>query len=766
MSAPKYTIFGSNASSSAGVVDKATAVSSWSTATAPGSFASTGILAACYGNGLFIVGGGTPDIGPIGAKSVDTSSWSTVDFTAWAIEGVNALLWDGSQYIASSGGQDHAVATSPDGTTWTPRATFLYYGGDTSNNIADTWGLAVSPGGQRIVVANSGQLNTSPDGQTWTHQTVSTWGTSQGSDAIRCVCWDYTNSQWVIAGEKGQLATSPDGATWTMRTSGFASTDTIWGLCHIRSAGRLVAVGTGGKIFTSSDGISWTQRAVGLISADILFAFFARNSVTTADEVAFIGGNASLFYSSTDGITWTARTVSSTTGQVKVAAYVAPAAPAALTATDLTTAAAAVGPASGSSNHSLTATNLAGGAAGFTNPHINQTHVLTANDIAGGAAAFGTPTVTLVQVVADATSLATGAAFLDTPSLDTTYPFGRLDLTTDAAGFDTPALTTNYTFTATSLATAAAGLGTPSILNINWSLHAQNIASGDAFLGAPGYTTKYALLAEDIATSSSGVLQPPNFSILVSLSARDLVTGPSVVEQVFFYQTNLIMASGIRHDQSDYWEAFSELRPQGVAWPRDPDSAQMKLLLGMAGPWGNEITTAADTFLAIEAFPPTSVNLLPEWEQSFGLPDKCLKLPPNIVARHDAIIHRMTLDGSPSREFLISEGLWVGYEIQIREHSPFICGISQCGDTTGFLNPDDPDYSRWELGAEEIRFTWTVNIPAIYLMVASDVECILNRYKPAHTDIYFNFAPLDDQLKVLSFGTAPALLGQPTLTPH
>ena len=169
----------------------------------------------------------------------------------------------------------------------------------------------------------------------------------------------------------------------------------------------------------------------------------------------------------------------------------------------------------------------------------------------------------------------------------------------------------------------------------------------------------------------------------------------------------------VKHDQDDYTEVLSELRPQGAAWPRDPESTQMKVINGLAGPWGNEISDAADEFLVTESFPPTSIELLSDWETSFGLPDKCLKIPTTIDARHAAIVHRMTLQGGPSRAFFINEALYQGYSISIQEYSPYMCGVSYVGPTGELLNPDDPTSPHWTLGPAQNRYYWTVHVPSI-----------------------------------------------------
>ena len=215
----------------------------------------------------------------------------------------------------------------------------------------------------------------------------------------------------------------------------------------------------------------------------------------------------------------------------------------------------------------------------------------------------------------------------------------------------------------------------------------------------------------------------------------------------------------VRHTQDDYAQSLAALLPTGPAWPRDPDSIVMQFIDGLAGIWGNDVSGAADTFLTVESFPPTSVNLLPEWEESFGLPDDCLAEPLTIVDRHAALVQRMTIQGAQSRAFFIEAAASIGYTIQIREFSPWMFGVSRCGDTSGMLdNPDTPTQYRWEIGPPFIRYYWTINVNAVRVSyfhcasgqcgidrlltigLATDLECLLRRWKPAHTEIIFDYS--------------------------
>lgn len=236
----------------------------------------------------------------------------------------------------------------------------------------------------------------------------------------------------------------------------------------------------------------------------------------------------------------------------------------------------------------------------------------------------------------------------------------------------------------------------------------------------------------------------------------------------------------VRRTEKDYADAFSKLFPQGVAWPRAVNSTLMRLINGLSGIWGY-IDDSAARLLEIESDPRTTTSLLPEWERAFGLPDPCIAEPQTVGLRRSALVQRMTLLGEQSREFFIGIAASIGYAVTITEYRPFMVGIDRVGDnrTIGngsvmrdafgrkILNTVGVPISNLEtseypymLGPPENRFYWTVHVanarltwfrvtkgevgvdPHLRIGVATDLECILRRYKPAHTDIIFDYSGL------------------------
>jgi uncharacterized protein YmfQ (DUF2313 family) len=223
----------------------------------------------------------------------------------------------------------------------------------------------------------------------------------------------------------------------------------------------------------------------------------------------------------------------------------------------------------------------------------------------------------------------------------------------------------------------------------------------------------------------------------------------------------------VQRTAPEYAQAFNGLLPTGPAWPRDPERVIQKVIAGLSGIWGDPFETLAALLLTQESDPRSTVILLSDWERAFGLPDPCVAEPLTLTARQAALVAKMTMLGGQSRAFFIALAIALGYSITITEYSPFICGVSRCGDSSGIFNPEDPTRQRWQLGPPEIRYYWTVHVGALRLTyfragqsqagdrlltiaLATDLECVIRRYAPAHTIVLFDYS----QVASLNFAQA------------
>lgn len=172
---------------------------------------------------------------------------------------------------------------------------------------------------------------------------------------------------------------------------------------------------------------------------------------------------------------------------------------------------------------------------------------------------------------------------------------------------------------------------------------------------------------------------------------------------------------------SDFAKALQNLLPRGRAWPQDADALQSKVIAGLAPTYAR--LAARDNQLIVEGFPGTTTELLPEWEESLGLPDPCAGLAPTIDERRDQVVARFANTGGQSAPFFIAYALTLGYVITITLNSPYRFGMP-------FGLP---------MYGEKWIFAWTVNAP-MAASLNNVLECEFERLKPAHTVVSFIYS--------------------------
>jgi len=233
----------------------------------------------------------------------------------------------------------------------------------------------------------------------------------------------------------------------------------------------------------------------------------------------------------------------------------------------------------------------------------------------------------------------------------------------------------------------------------------------------------------------------------------------------------------VRRLGSDYANQFLALLPRGQAWPKEPASTLWKVCYGLAEYWGFVDGRAAD-LLERESDPRKTIELLPDWERAWGLPDPCFPSATTIGERQRMLVMVMTMLGGQSRAWFKWVADWIGFPLKlerwyeyddsgnviathnssIHEWSPFTAGISHCGDTR--MVYDKTGYFRWEVGPPEMRFYWTIQpnqAQVIWFRCASgqagvdphcrvntgtDIACLFTRWKPAQTDLVYDYSSL------------------------
>ncbi|MCW3588788.1 YmfQ family protein [Burkholderia cenocepacia] len=153
--------------------------------------------------------------------------------------------------------------------------------------------------------------------------------------------------------------------------------------------------------------------------------------------------------------------------------------------------------------------------------------------------------------------------------------------------------------------------------------------------------------------------------------------------------------SAPNYSASDFTSALMALMPRGLAWPRDPDSLMSRTIATLAPVWSRHV--AANNYLLVDAFPATTVELLPEWEAALGLPDPCAGPSPSLVVRQAQVVARFTNSGGQSIPYFIGYAKNLGFDVSISEFTPFRAGQQAAGDS---------------VGVEGWAHTWRVNAPS------------------------------------------------------
>lgn len=151
----------------------------------------------------------------------------------------------------------------------------------------------------------------------------------------------------------------------------------------------------------------------------------------------------------------------------------------------------------------------------------------------------------------------------------------------------------------------------------------------------------------------------------------------------------------------------------------------------------------------------SATETMPEWLDDYGLPDAC---------GLDDLCVKLAAIGGASRSYFYEIATWFGYtDIAITEHRPLQCGLTPCGPGPGVGVDGRSRIAGSSCGSPLIRFVWNVTVggprlqrfavgrgvgagqrtgkgqPLLAIRRADDLECLLNRLKPAHTRLVFSY---------------------------
>lgn len=188
---------------------------------------------------------------------------------------------------------------------------------------------------------------------------------------------------------------------------------------------------------------------------------------------------------------------------------------------------------------------------------------------------------------------------------------------------------------------------------------------------------------------------------------------------------------------SDFRSALLRLLPRGAIWSREAGGLAYQLSDVWAQTFARNSQRAVN--LLVDVFPATTTEVLPEWQETLGLPDPCAGDNPTLDQQRSQVVSRLTDAGGSSIAYYTAYAARLGYTVTITEFTS-----SRFGKKFGSA-----------FGGDAWNYTWQINVPefSISHLKFGDVfgkafaswgttvlQCELNRLKPAHTVLLFNYS--------------------------
>jgi uncharacterized protein YmfQ (DUF2313 family) len=192
--------------------------------------------------------------------------------------------------------------------------------------------------------------------------------------------------------------------------------------------------------------------------------------------------------------------------------------------------------------------------------------------------------------------------------------------------------------------------------------------------------------------------------------------------------------------EADYLSQLRQLMPPGPAW--DPELYPLPEMVAQAAAAEMARVDARAADLLSEMFPGTIRELLSDWERVMGLPDECLGPLSSAGERVNEVVRRFAEVGRQDRAYFEEIAHRLGYpDAWIEEMRAPRFGAARFG--------------RSRFGSWDAQFLWILHLGArlpggtrFGIARFGDrfganrndfVECIVRRYAPAHTIVFFDY---------------------------
>jgi uncharacterized protein YmfQ (DUF2313 family) len=179
---------------------------------------------------------------------------------------------------------------------------------------------------------------------------------------------------------------------------------------------------------------------------------------------------------------------------------------------------------------------------------------------------------------------------------------------------------------------------------------------------------------------------------------------------------------------SPFARTLRQLLPPGVLWLFEADSILSKSILALSDEFARATGRALD--LVEESDPRTATETLDEWERVLGLPDDTVTAVPTTTAgRRLAIVQKLIRQGGQNAAFYVALAAACGYSVTV--HDDYGATLFRAGHGRSGSRCYGPAWA----------YTWRLDVsaPAGTALTHAELEAIINRAKPAHTTVIYNY---------------------------
>ncbi len=164
----------------------------------------------------------------------------------------------------------------------------------------------------------------------------------------------------------------------------------------------------------------------------------------------------------------------------------------------------------------------------------------------------------------------------------------------------------------------------------------------------------------------------------------------------FTYPSNALPVFSV----DDFTQAMLNLTPQGRVWAKQPQSNLYMMLRALVGSFYRMNISANN--LLLDIFPPTTIDLLKEWQETCGLPDPCADQQQTFIEQRDQVVSRIIDTGGQSIPYLIAFAANLGFTITITEG----LGMTQTNISETNYSYINEDFFNWYIHSS--LFTETI----------------------------------------------------------